>query len=786
MNERIRRLREESFSTKPSFSAERARLTTEFYKEWYGRVSMPVLRAMNFYNLCEKKTIYIGPDELIVGERGPRPKAVSSFPELTCHSEEDLRILNSRPMTSYSVSDEDMEIYRTTVIPYWRGRSMRDRAFAEIPQAWKDMYEAGLFTEFMEQRAPGHTALDGSIYYKGMNARRAEIAAARAAIDWGADPDALAKDEELKAMDIACRAAILFAQRHAELANAMAAAESDPRRAAELRQIAEVCRRVPAEAPRNFWEALQMYWFVHLGTITELNGWDAMNPGHLDQHLGPFYERDLAEGRLDREGAKELLSCFWIKVNNTPAPPKVGVTAAESGTYNDFTNINLGGVKADGSDGSNEVSYLVLEVLDELQLLQPQANLQVSAKTPERLLKAACRVARRGSGYPSFFNADEVTMAQVGMGKRIEDAREGGTSGCIETGCFGKEAYLLHGYLNSPKILELALNDGVDPVSGKVVGLRTGHPASFRNFEALYAAFEQQLAYVVDTKVKVSNYLDRMFAEYVPAPFLSVVVADCIAKGRDYYDGGARYNTDYIQCCGLGTTTDSLSAIKTHVYEKKDVTWEELLSALSSDWKGMEDLRLLMANRTPKFGNDDDAADSIARQVFQSWYAAIDGRPSPRGGTYHIDLLSTTCHVYFGLKTGATPDGRHARAPISDGASPAQGADRNGPTAVIKSLSKIDVAKTGGALLNQRFLPKTLEGEKGIESLANLIKTYFRMGGHHIQFNVVDTATLREAQKRPEDYRSLLVRVAGYSDYFVDLDRNHQEEIISRTVQEAF
>ncbi len=786
MNERIRRLREESFSTKPSFSAERARLTTEFYKEWYGRVSMPVLRAMNFYNLCEKKTIYIGPDELIVGERGPRPKAVSSFPELTCHSEEDLRILNSRPMTSYSVSDEDMEIYRTTVIPYWRGRSLRDRAFAEIPQAWKDMYEVGLFTEFMEQRAPGHTALDGSIYSKGMNARRAEIAAARAAIDWGADPDALSKDEELKAMDIACRAAILFAQRHAELADAMAAAESDPRRAAELMQIAEVCRHVPAEAPRNFWEALQMYWFVHLGTITELNGWDAMNPGHLDQHLGPFYERDLAEGRLDREGAKELLSCFWIKVNNTPAPPKVGVTAAESGTYNDFTNINLGGVKADGSDGSNEVSYLILEVLDELQLLQPQANLQVSAKTPERLLKAACRVARRGSGYPSFFNADEVTMAQVGMGKRIEDAREGGTSGCIETGCFGKEAYLLHGYLNSPKILELALNDGVDPVSGKVVGLRTGVPSSFRDFDALYAAFERQLAYVVDTKVKVSNYLDRMFAEYVPAPFLSVVVADCIAKGRDYYDGGARYNTDYIQCCGLGTTTDSLSAIKTHVYEKKDVTWEELLSALSTDWKGQEDLRLLMVNRTPKFGNDDDAADSIARRVFQSWYDAIDGRPSPRGGTYHIDLLSTTCHVYFGLKTGATPDGRRARAPISDGASPAQGADRNGPTAVIKSLSKIDVAKTGGALLNQRFLPKTLEGEKGIESLANLIKTYFRMGGHHIQFNVVDTATLREAQKRPEDYRSLLVRVAGYSDYFVDLDRNHQEEIISRTAQEAF
>ena len=786
MDDRIKRLREESFNASPSFSSERAVLTTEFYKEWSGRVSTPVLRAMNFRNLCEKKRIYIGRGELIVGERGPRPKAVSSFPELTCHSEDDLRVLDSRPMTSYAVPPEDLDAYRRIVIPYWRGRSLRDRAFAEIPTEWKDLYEAGLFTEFMEQRAPGHTSLDGSIYQRGMNARRASIAAGRATLDWGRDPEALAKDEELQAMDIACEAAIIFARRHAELADEMAELESDPLRAAELRRIAAVCRRVPAEAPRDFWEAIQTYWFVHLGTITELNGWDAMNPGHLDQHLGPFYDRGLADGSLTRDGAKELLSCFWIKVNNTPAPPKVGVTAAESGTYNDFTNVNLGGLKRDGSDGSNEVSHIALEVLDELQLLQPQANVQLSAKTPDRLLKAACRVARRGSGYPSFFNADEVIMAQVGMGKAIADAREGGTSGCVETGCFGKEAYLLHGYLNSPKLLELALCDGVDPRTGKEIGIRTGRPESFRNFDDLFGAFEKQLNYVVDTKVRVSNYLDRMFAEYAPAPFLSSVVADCISRGKDYYDGGARYNTDYIQCCGLGTTTDSLSAIKTHVYDKADVSWKDLLSALSSDWKGQEALRLLLANKTPRFGNDDNEADSIAQRVFACWCRSIEGRPSPRGGVYHIELLSTTCHVYFGLMTGATPDGRRAGAPESDGASPAQGADRKGPTAVTKSLSKLDISRTGGALLNQRFLPQALEGEGGIDKLASLVRTYFRMGGHHVQFNVVDTDTLREAQKKPEAYRSLLVRVAGYSDYFVDLDRNHQEEIISRTAQEGF
>ncbi|MEI6874111.1 MAG: pyruvate formate lyase family protein, partial [Spirochaetota bacterium] len=316
MNERIRTLRASSFGAKPTFSAERALLTTAFYEEWLGRVSTPVLRAMNFRNLCEKKAIYIGEGELIVGERGPRPKAVSSFPELTCHSEEDLRILDSRPMTSYAVDEADIKAYRERVIPFWRGRSMRERAFAEIPAEWKALYEAGLFTEFMEQRAPGHTSLDGKIYVKGMNGFQADIAKARTAVDWAKDSEALARDEELKAMAISCEAVVIFAERHALLAEKLAAAEEDPARKAELRRIAEVCRRVPAEAPRNLHEAIQMYWFVHLGTITELNGWDAMSPGHFDQHLGPFYERDLAAGTLDREGAKELLACFWIKVNN--------------------------------------------------------------------------------------------------------------------------------------------------------------------------------------------------------------------------------------------------------------------------------------------------------------------------------------------------------------------------------------------------------------------------------------------------------------------------------------
>lgn len=783
MNERIQRLRQESLAAEPRISIERARLVTEFYRENAGRHSAPVLRALNFMHLCRHKTIYIGRDELIVGERGPAPKAVPTFPELTCHSAEDLHILDSRPMTRYRVDEEDIRTYEREVIPYWQGRSMRDRIFNRIPAEWKRAYESGLFTEFMEQRAPGHTALDGTIYRKGMLDFKREIAGCLAALDYLNDPTAADRAEQLKAMDIACDAAILFAERHADLAERMAGGEKDPVRRAELQRIAEVCRHVPSHAPRDLWEALQMYWFVHLGTITELNGWDAMTPGHLDQHLQPFYEKGLADGTLTRERAKELISCFWIKVNNHPAPPKVGVTAKESGTYNDFTNINLGGLTAEGASGVSEVSYLILEVVDELHLLQPQPSVHISAKTPDRFLKAACRVIRKGYGYPSVFNTDEYVMEMLRVGKSVEDAREGGCSGCIETGAFGKEAYILTGYLNVPKVLELALNNGVDPLTGRQVGPATGDPLAFTSFDALYDAFENQLNWVVDLKIRVNNYIERMYARHSPAPFLSVVINDCIAKGRDYYDGGPRYNTNYIQCCGIGTVTDSLSAINTHVYQEKAVGMERLLKALAADFRGEELLRRQLQNKTPFFGNDDDRADVIMQRVYDSLFAAIEGRPNTKGTAYHLNMLSTTCHVYFGKMLGATPNGRLSGTPESDGTSPSHGADRNGPTAVIQSLAKMDQIKSGGTLLNMRFLPSVMQSEQDLDKVAQLIRTYFRMNGHHIQFNVVDTETLRRAQAAPDEHRDLLVRVAGYSDYFVDLDQYHQEEIISRTAQ---
>ncbi len=787
MNERIKRLRKQSVEMEPSLSIERALIETEFYKENFGKYPVPILRALTFLEICMQKTIYLGEDELIVGERGPQPKSVPTFPELTCHSVEDLKVLNSREKQRYTISDKDIEKYAKEVIPYWKGKTQRERIFSQVPMEWQAAYEAGVFTEFMEQRAPGHTCLDGKIYTKGLLDFKKEIAEEFENLDYLNDFDATAKADQLYAMYVSCDAVIIFADRHAVLAEEMAEKEKNPLRVAELKQIADVCRWVPANAPRNFWEAIQMYWFVHLATITELNGWDAMNPGHFDQHLAPFYEKEIAAGSLTREQAKELISCFWIKVNNHPAPPKVGITARESGTYNDFTNINLGGVKSDGSDGVSEVSYIMLEVIEDLHILQPGSSVHISHKTPNKFLDAACKVIRQGHGYPAVFNPDVYILEMLRSGKTLEDAREGGISGCIETGAFGKEAYLLTGYLNVPKILEITLNNGIDPLSGDMVGIETSDPRTFWTFEELYTAFNEQLNFFIDQKIRVSNFIDKMYADYSPAPFLSVLVDDCIKKGKDYYNSGPRYNTSYIQCCGLGTVTDSLSAIKKHVFDDKTFDMRKIADALSQNFEGEETLRQTILTRTPFFGNDNDFADSIAKRIYDDLFKAIDGKPNiKKGGKYHMNMLSTTCHIYFGKVLGASPNGRLAGKPISDGTSPSQGSDTNGPSAVIKSLSKIDQVKSGGTLLNQRFLPSLLKKDEDIAKLGSLIRSYFNLGGHHIQFNIVDTDTLRDAQKNPQDYKDLLVRMAGYSDYFNDMNEDFQEEIISRTENETF
>ncbi len=782
MNQRIKTLKNQSVDAKPSISHERAQLLTEFYRSGKpDTVSVPVARALAFKYILENKEICINPHELIVGERGPSPKATPTYPELCIHSLNNLDILDSRPKIAYAVSEETKQVYEKDIIPFWKGRSIRERIFEQVDAEWIDAYDAGVFTEFMEQRAPGHSVAGDKIYKKGFLELKEEISSQIDSLDFFNDPNAFEKREQLKAMDNAAEALIIFARRHAARAKELAETENDPRRKQELETIASICEKVPAHKPDTFHEALQYYWFVHLGVITELNTWDSFNPGRLDQHLYPFYKQDIETGILTKEKARELLQAFWIKFNNQPAPPKVGVTALESNTYTDFCLINVGGVTANGDDATNELSYLILDVIEEMRLLQPSSMVQLSKKNPDQLIKRALKIIKTGFGQPSIFNTDAIIQELVRQGKDLVDARNGGCSGCVEAGAFGKESYILTGYFNLVKVLEITLNNGVDPQSGKKIGMKSGKPIGFQSTDDLLAAFNKQLNHFIDIKIKGNLIIEKLYAKYMPAPFMSLIIDDCIEKGMDYNAGGAKYNTAYIQGVGIGSITDCLSALNYHVFQTKLVNMSEMLRGLKENFIGHEKLLQKLLDETPKYGNDENDADELTQFVFDAFFNAVDGRPTTKGGTFRINFLPTTVHVYFGSVIGATPDGRKANQPLSEGISPVQAADRNGPTAVIKSAAKLDHIRTGGTLLNQKFSPQFFETDAGIQKLVHLIRTYFKLDGHHIQFNVVTADTLKKAQADSEKYRDLIVRVAGYSDYFVDLTEDLQNEIIERT-----
>ncbi len=786
INERISRLRENSVKKEVEISSERAELITEFYNEEdVSDRSIPVQRALAFEYLMKNVSIPVEEGQLIVGIRGTGVKEVPTYPEVCCHDEEDLEVLDCREKNPYRVKEETRKVYKEKIIPFWEGKTIRNKIFDEMTDEWKEAYEAGVFTEFMEQRAPGHTSGGEKIFSTGLLDIKENIEAKKESLEPEENKD---KIEELKAMEIVSDAMINYAERYADKLERMAEEESDGEREKELRKMAQICNKVPEDSPDTFWEALQHYWFIHLGITMESNPWDSFNPGRLDQHLYPFYKDEIDDGRLGREEAKELLESFWLKFNGQPAPPKVGVTAQESNTYNDFSKINIGGVWKDGSNGVNELSYLFLETLDDMRTLQPNTAVLISKKVPDRFLNKALEVVKPGFGEPPFFNHDEIIKILLRQGKSLQDARSGGVSGCVESGAFGKESYILTGYFNLPKVLEVTLNNGVDPKSGKKIGLKTGDPEDFDSFKDLFSAFKEQLEYFIEVKQEGNDKIESIYHEELPVPFLSLWIEDCVDFAKDYNSGGARYNTQYIQIVGLGTITDSLSSLKYNVFDESRYNMEEVFSALRSDFEDKEKMRQIFLNRTPRYGNDDDYADKIAQDVFNLCVEIVESYPPTpvRNASRRVYGLPTTVHVYFGNVCEATPDGRKEGKPLSEGISPVQGVDRNGIGAVFRSVGKLDHVKSGGTLLNQKLSPDLVQDEETRKKLGKLMRSYFKMDSHHVQYNVVSADLLREAQENPEDFSDLMVRVAGYSDYFVNLPEGLQEEIIERTEQNKF
>jgi len=779
---RVQKLLDGFHAARPEVFAERAVLATRAYARSEGE-PIAIRRGKMMWEILNGVTVLIRDGELIVGCKTPAILGSPLYPEIACDwIGNELDTMSLRDEAPFHVSEETKEALRNEVLDYWRGKQVYDRIMEVLPQTVQQATDEGVFFHYYLNRAIGHIMVDYErVLQKGFLGLKAEIEDELTEIDYEED-GCLKRIHTLHAMSMCCDAAIRLAERYTEEAERLAAEEDDPSRRAELEQIAETCRWVPARPARSFREALQAFWFVHLILNLETNSY-SISPGRFDQYMVPFYRDDIEAGRLTQEEAWELLACLWIKFNELTVV-KEGGTAKASTTYNDFQNLNLGGQNVEGRDATNELSYLCVDVTGHLQLPQPQVSALISKKTPDLFVAKACEVIRLGFGMPSVFNDDEKVEALLHKGKTLEDARLGAIHGCVELNAPGKDSMASSGYLNIPKCLELALNNGVNPLTGAQLGLQTGDPEEFATFDELMEAFQEQLAYAVELKTIYDGIARQAYAQFCPVPFTSLLLSDCLETGVDYHDGGTRYTLPLICGVGTGTIADALAAIKKLVYDERVVSLEDLLAALQVNFEGHERLRQMLRNRAPKWGNDDEYVDGLAHDVVDMFCDELERHHNEFGVPYAANMIPTTTHIWFGSLTGPTPDGRFSEMPLSEGISPVQGMDTNGPTAVVRSMARLDHVRCCGTLLNMKFHPSALKGEEGLKKFADLIRTYFRLDGHHIQFNVVSGETLRAAQQHPEEFQNLIVRVAGYSDYFVRLSRDLQDEIISRTEQQ--
>lgn len=776
---RIHKLLNGFLAARPEVFAERAVLATRSYARTEGQ---PILlrRANLLEDILEGVQVVIREGELIVGCKTPAILGSPLYPEIACDwVEKEIDIVALRQEAPFHISDGTKKVLREEVFEYWQGKQVYNRIVEALPPEIIQAAGEGLFFHYFLNRTIGHITVDYErVLQKGFMGLKAEVEAELGRIDYESE-GALNKVYLLMAMRKCCEAAVRFASRYAEEAERLAAVDHNPDRKTGLLNIAEICRRVPAHPARNFPEALQAFYFTHLILNLESNAY-AIGPGRFDQYIYPYYRADIDAGRLTHHQAWELIACLWIKLNELTVV-KEGGTAKASNTYNDFQNLNLGGQTEAGRDAVNDLSYLCLEVTARLRLPQPQVSVLISEKTPERFLLEACKVVRAGFGMPAIFNEDEKTQSLLHKGKALKDARLGGINGCVEPVVPGKDMMASSGYFNLVKCLELALNNGVNPLSGTQLGPETGELPTLTSFERLMSAFRKQMEHGIKLKMVYDGIARGVYASFCPVPFTSLLMDDCLEKGKDFHDGGALYNQPAVCGVGTGTVTDSLAAIKKLVYDEKLIPLEDLGSVLLDNFSDNEKLRLILRTRPPKWGNGDEYADDLAYEVVHLFAKELEKHHNPSGTRYAANMIPTTTHIWFGDLSGATPDGRRAGTPLSEGISPVQGMDRCGPTAVVQSMARLDHARCLGTLLNLRFHPSALTGEEGIRKFAGLVRTYFKLGGHHMQFNVLSTEQLRTAQENPEENQDLIVRVAGYSDYFVRLSKDLQDEIISRT-----
>lgn len=826
---RIDKLIEALYEAMPVIEADRGYLITESYKQ---TEHLPIItrRARAFEHILKNIPITIRDNELIVGSATKAPRGCQVFPEFSyTWLEGEFDTIDKRSADPFYISEETKktlhEVYR-----YWEGKTTSELAFSYMAPETKLAMDHNIFT-------PGNYFYNGvghvtvsyeKILEKGFQGVIEEAVTAMTHLKVS-DMDYSKRQRFLEAVVISAKAAMDYAVRYSVLAKEMSENTNDRVRKNELLEIARICSKVPATGANSFYEACQSFWFVQMLLQVESSG-HSISPGRFDQYMYPYYEKDIKSGKITREFAQELMDCIWVKLNDLNKARDAASAEGFAG-YSLFQNLIAGGQSKEGLDVTNDLSFMCIEASLHVALPQPSLSVRVWNGTPHEFLMKAATLTRTGVGLPAYYNDEVVIPSLVNRGLSLEDAREYNIIGCVEPQKAGKtDGWHDAAFFNMLRPLELTFSNGMD--KGKLISVQTGDVTKMKTFEEVFDAYKKQMNYMIGLMVNADNAIDVAHAERCPLPFLSGMIEDCIGRGKSVQEGGAIYNFTGPQGFGIANMTDSLFAIKKLVFEEKKVTMAELKHALSVNYgKGLSadaaseittevvrslvadghkvsetqiaeifktaltggvtkdeisryDKILDMIHELPKYGNDVDEVDSFAREVAYTYTKPVETFRNPRGGQYQAGLYPVSANVPLGAQTGATPDGRLAFTPVADGVSPSSGKDTHGPTAAANSVSKLDhFIASNGTLFNQKFHPSALSGVKGLENFVSLIRAYFDQKGSHMQFNVVSRDTLIDAQQNPEKYKSLVVRVAGYSALFTSLSRSLQDDIIARTQQ---
>jgi formate C-acetyltransferase len=781
-SERVERIKARFLATTPEICAERARLITESYKETEA-LPISMRRARALEKILANMTIRIEDEELIVGNQCSKPRSAPVFPEFSCKwLEDELDRLALRTADVFLISEEVKQTLREEVFPYWAGKTNNEYAAALMKPEALEAHNATVYTvgNYFNNGVGHISANYGKVMAEGLNSVIAEAEKAKAKFNYS-DARQMKALHFLESTIVANRAVIAFANRFANLAEGMAADEKSASRQAELLEIARICRKVPAEPAETFQEAVQAFWFVHLVIQIESNG-HSISPMRFDQYCYPFYAA--SKGSMSAAQVQEILDLIWIKFNALNKVRDEVSTSVFAG-YPMFMNVIVGGQDREGHDATNELSLMLLQAAANTKLYAPSLSIRIHEGTPDILYLKAAELSRMGLGTPAYFNDRIIIPALLARGLSLEDARDYGIIGCVEPQVGGKtEGWHDAAFFNIAKVVELTLSNGYDWNTAKQLGPKTGDVSEMKSFDDVMAAYTRQMEYFVDLMCHADNMVDLAHGEKVPLPFLSGLVEDCIGRGKSLQEGGAIYNFTGPQGVGVANSGDSLTVIKKLCFDDKVISLPELKEILDRDWEGAENIRQMAINRVPKYGNDDDYADDIAVEAANIYCREVNKYRNPRGGQFQPGLYPASANVPLGWVVAATPDGRKKASALADGVSPTGGVDISGPTATVMSVAKLDHQVTSnGTLLNQKFHPNAVKGEDGLRNLIAVTETYFKNGGFHVQYNVVDRATMLQAQEKPDDYRSLVVRVAGYSAFFNALDKTLQDDIIARTEQ---